>query len=150
MHVHADVLQQRAGLRHYQGVPVFVGSVAHIRLLLDVRRRVPSRRAVHVPVRARDQGQDVRRDPPRVAAVVPGQAAQGQGGGCGQGSRCGPGGRRRRQRGRGRSQRDESLHGQGPELLHDTPMRRRQRQIITDTWGYTFLCVYTAAARIHE
>jgi len=126
MHVVADVLQQRAGLRHHQGVPVHVRSVAHVRLLLDVRRRVPGRRAVHLSVRARNQGQGVRRHPPRVAAVVPGQAAQEQGGGGGQGDRRGPGGRRRRgQRGCGRSQRDESLHGQRPELLRDTPTRAR-------------------------
>uniref|UniRef100_A0A2S2QBL0 Uncharacterized protein n=1 Tax=Sipha flava TaxID=143950 RepID=A0A2S2QBL0_9HEMI len=75
VHVRANVLEQRARVRHRQGVPARVRVHTHIRLLLAAGLRVPGRRAVHVLLRARDQGQVVRGDPEEAAAVVPGPAA---------------------------------------------------------------------------
>jgi len=73
LHVRADVLEQRAGLRRGQGVPADDRENAPVRMLLPAERHMPGHRAVHVHVRARDQGQDVRRDPGGAARVVPGR-----------------------------------------------------------------------------
>lgn len=147
VHVRAHVLEQRAGLRHRQGVPARVRVHPHIRLLLAAGLCVSGRRAVHVLLRARDQGQVVRGDPQQAAPVVPGPAGprrRRQAAGRGRRGRVADG---VQQSGGGQRhvQRPQRVHGERSELLrgtvspgHENPPR-----------CCTFLCIPCFRGRPH-
>lgn len=107
-------------------------------MLLAARLRVPGRGAVHVLLRARDQGQVVRSDPEKAAAVVPGPAApwhRRQVRGCRHHVADGV-----QQSGRGqRHQRPQRVHRERSELLRGT-RTRKSRMMMAATVLYVPVC----------